>query len=442
MPAAVFSGGDVACEVGVVDRVVLGLHGEPILITVERQVLGHRPRHEHTAPFEPEVVVQAAGVVLLDHEDGPGGLLVFGSAVAERLRRLSLVALAPVLAEVDHRRRCRGTAGRGLRGLVWVCCGLAVAGFCVESDQQVAELFEPVRHLVERNVPDVLVGQLIPVPGGGDPGFLAATHRVGRQRGLGRAVLAPVHEHLAAAHRFCHLGSHQIGGLVLQLGADLPGDLACGIRRDGLVEPEIDVDSLGAAGHREARQPDAVEHLLDAQRHLRALEQRDVRPGVEIEDHSIGHAIDFVRDVGLARRQRPLRHVQLQRGLLCEPDQLGARGQHRVDHLAVAVVQTDPAEPFRSVVGQVLLEERGRVHTVRPPLAGHRPVTDVRQHHRADVAVVLDDLRLDGPGCRVDHLVEVGHGDLVTVDLECVAAGHGSDFPGGGGCVLCEIPAQ
>jgi hypothetical protein len=48
--------------------VVGDLDGEALHLRVGRQVLRHRPRLQDTPELEPEVVVQRAGVVALDHE--------------------------------------------------------------------------------------------------------------------------------------------------------------------------------------------------------------------------------------------------------------------------------------------------------------------------------------------------------------------------------------
>ena len=56
------------------------------------------------------------------------------------------------------------------------------------------------------------------------------------------------------------------------------------------------------------------------------------------------------------------------------------------------------------------------------PLGYRRSVTpavgDVRQHHRRDADVVVDDLGLGEPRRRVQHLVEVGDLELAPVDLD------------------------
>lgn len=46
MTAAVFARRDVALEVGVVHRMVLGLDREPVLVRVGGEVLGHGPRDQ------------------------------------------------------------------------------------------------------------------------------------------------------------------------------------------------------------------------------------------------------------------------------------------------------------------------------------------------------------------------------------------------------------
>ena len=61
---------DLALELEVLERVVLGVHGEPVLVRVLRHAARKRPRGERAVVLEAQVPVQAAGVVLLDHEAG------------------------------------------------------------------------------------------------------------------------------------------------------------------------------------------------------------------------------------------------------------------------------------------------------------------------------------------------------------------------------------
>ena len=66
---AVLARRDLALEVAVVERVVLDVHGEVPLAGLERHALRHGPARERAVPLEPEVVVEPAGVVALDHEE-------------------------------------------------------------------------------------------------------------------------------------------------------------------------------------------------------------------------------------------------------------------------------------------------------------------------------------------------------------------------------------
>ena len=59
--------GDDALEVEVLDGVVLHVDGQPAGLGVERRPLGHGPAGQHPLDLQPEVVVQPAGPVPLDH---------------------------------------------------------------------------------------------------------------------------------------------------------------------------------------------------------------------------------------------------------------------------------------------------------------------------------------------------------------------------------------
>ena len=118
--AAVLPARDDAGEIRVVQRVVLGLHREPVVPGVRRNPLRHRPGHQHTTAFEPEVVVQAAGVVLLDDE----GVVVAVRQVTgfgNRLRGLVRGPHGPVLVEFL-------VGGRRLRSPLVSCGALSAAG--------------------------------------------------------------------------------------------------------------------------------------------------------------------------------------------------------------------------------------------------------------------------------------------------------------------------
>jgi hypothetical protein len=83
---------------------VLNVHRETALSGLERDTVGDCPAGEHAVALEPEVIVQAAGVVALDDEDGPfwatfGGLSP-GLGVSGRLRRLLRRTLATIVTKL------------------------------------------------------------------------------------------------------------------------------------------------------------------------------------------------------------------------------------------------------------------------------------------------------------------------------------------------------
>ena len=77
---------DDAFERAVLDRMILDVHRQPLRLRVERRPFRHCPRQQHAFPFEPEVVVEMAGEVLLHAEEQP---LSRASPSARARRRLS-----------------------------------------------------------------------------------------------------------------------------------------------------------------------------------------------------------------------------------------------------------------------------------------------------------------------------------------------------------------
>src|SRR5271166_58917 len=70
---AVLPLGDLAVEVEVLERVILGGGGEAVLLRRLGQALRDRPRGEHAVVLQAQVPVQAARAVLVDHEALRGG---------------------------------------------------------------------------------------------------------------------------------------------------------------------------------------------------------------------------------------------------------------------------------------------------------------------------------------------------------------------------------
>jgi len=101
---AVVAGRDVAPEVDVVERVVLDVNGEVVLLGVGGHAFGHRPRDENAIPFEPEIPVQAARVMLLHHK--PRRLGRFPGNLGAGFWCLLEIALGLVLGELfGHLRK-------------------------------------------------------------------------------------------------------------------------------------------------------------------------------------------------------------------------------------------------------------------------------------------------------------------------------------------------
>lgn len=50
-----------------VERVIFDLDGQPLVVRIKRRPFGHRPRFEHPVELEPQVVVEAGGVVFEKH---------------------------------------------------------------------------------------------------------------------------------------------------------------------------------------------------------------------------------------------------------------------------------------------------------------------------------------------------------------------------------------
>ena len=123
VPGAVLAARDLALEVEVLERVVLGGGGEVVLPGLLRQALRDRPGGEHAVALEAQVPVQAPGVVLLDHEPrrsprraGACPPARLGVAAKSRLRAVALRRPAPSRLTRGP-ARCRWAARPTLRRL-------------------------------------------------------------------------------------------------------------------------------------------------------------------------------------------------------------------------------------------------------------------------------------------------------------------------------------
>src|SRR5215831_15053810 len=106
--AAVLALGDDALEVAVLDRVILDVHGQPLVRGIEARPLGDRPALENAFELEPKIVVEPRGGVLLNHERARrrAGLV---RHLTRRLGCFLEIALATILVkphELIFPRRC------------------------------------------------------------------------------------------------------------------------------------------------------------------------------------------------------------------------------------------------------------------------------------------------------------------------------------------------
>ena len=65
-PAAIFALGDRSLEVPIVERVILDLNREPLVMGIERWPAGHSPRFKDTIELKPKIVMQPRCGMLLD----------------------------------------------------------------------------------------------------------------------------------------------------------------------------------------------------------------------------------------------------------------------------------------------------------------------------------------------------------------------------------------
>jgi len=102
-PGAILAVRDHAFEVRVLDRVILGLHRQPLFGGIRMRTPGNRPGLQDAVPLQPQVVVHARSAVFL-HDKTPGRAAPapIGSGVrsADRLRRYFVQQFGHFRAEV------------------------------------------------------------------------------------------------------------------------------------------------------------------------------------------------------------------------------------------------------------------------------------------------------------------------------------------------------
>jgi hypothetical protein len=95
---AVVSRRDDAFEAAVLERMILGLHRQALLLRIHRRPARHRPADQDPVDLQTKIPVHAPRRVLLDDEGvaRPGPRPSGGARHAERLGRARGVALGPV----------------------------------------------------------------------------------------------------------------------------------------------------------------------------------------------------------------------------------------------------------------------------------------------------------------------------------------------------------
>ena len=157
-------------------------------------------------------------------------------------------------------------------------------------------------------------------------------------------------------------------------------------------------------------EPPALELGAEPTRDHAALDDGRRRPGVEVEHDQVDRAVGAVGD------RAPLGHVQLQRGEVGDPDRVARSSTTSCSmnsgplDLSARGTRTQCAHVGR-LAGGVLLEKRLAVDPVGVAGHGQRASLQVWQEDRGDVQVVPDDIGLGEAGLRVEHLVEVRHGE-------------------------------
>src|SRR5699024_5925103 len=131
LAGTVLAVGDPPFEIGVLERMVLGLDRKTIVLRIGRRALRQSPGGEHSFVFESEIPVQSARVVLLDDE---AEIASAGAvSVGNRLIRVLRIPSAPV----------------DLQTIALLRCFDAAAGRLGEGLEQVSVIVEPVEDLFE-----------------------------------------------------------------------------------------------------------------------------------------------------------------------------------------------------------------------------------------------------------------------------------------------------
>src|SRR5699024_1913559 len=145
--------GDPSFEIGVLERMVLRLHRQTVVLRIGRRALRQGPGAEHSFVFEAEIPVQSARVMLLDDE---AEITSAGTvSVGDRLIRVLRIPSAPVDLQAI--------------ALGFLRCFDTAAGRLGEGLEQVSVVVEAVEDLLEPQLNDGRrIVELVPCAGRGD----------------------------------------------------------------------------------------------------------------------------------------------------------------------------------------------------------------------------------------------------------------------------------
>ena len=202
------------------------------------------------------------------------------------------------------------------------------------------------------------------------------------------------------------------------------GDL---VTRLSTVEGCVQVDAFASARDGQRVEAHIRENCAGGAGNLGALLKPGARPGIEVEHEPVGVLAES------RASELPLRNVNFQRSDLAQPGECGEVVHERVIVGVIFVFDAATSDPLRCrAVIEVLLKEHlaGCIlgaDSVNPTLAGRGAVHGVGQERCRDAGVVVDDVGLGRARLGVEHLVEIGQLETVTIDRDVLLIHcHGS----------------
>ncbi len=327
LAGAVLAFGNGALKGGVVQGMVLGLDRQVVLAAGFRDALRQRPRHQHPLVLQPEIEVQPAGVVLLDHKGVPasGGA---GERFGRRIRIPHRAVPLQALVRAAVVRYLFGAPG--------------MPATVLDGGERVLAVLHPAHHGFVVEVLEVGGAELPPGPRRGHHGGGPAAERIRHDGGFGRAVLAPVHQDLAFAQGLFHVADGEVRVVGFQGAGQFVGerrDLVGGL---GPVQAGVEVDAFAAAGHRDGVQAHVLQDGAGQERHFHAFGQACAVAGVQVQHQAV--RVQLLA-VGV---HLPLGHMDFQRVDLAKPGERGGIVDQRVEDGPVLVRDGGARKPARA----------------------------------------------------------------------------------------------